>query len=1563
MKTLKRLVSSLLVFSMIASMFLTVTATTNASELSTQSTQTTGGAVDNIYVDGKLDMDIKTVSTVLSSSQSYSNVLGYNALLNGVYFPSIIELQYQSNQKNNGKLIAATSIGETGRPDSVDPSLGAVLESTDGGATWEIIFRPVETIKPWFWAGQMAQIYELPARLGNMPAGTIIYSVNTVNYGDINEGGTNVGYSHISMFISYDAGKTWTQSPNIIAEGCGLELGVWEPVMFYDNGYLYCFYSDDRGDGVATPDQKLVYQRSKDGVVWEDPVDVYCSTTLADRPGMPVITKMGNGEYFLVYENGKVGSDCYIYYKKTSDITNWNPSDPGKLLTAKVGGKDYKMASSPCCVWSPAGGANGTLFATGRREFGGDGTIRMFVSFDYGSTWETIENPLPYDWYSSAVAENSNDSIGYRPIMVLGADPSTIHYVNITETDYLSGSKMQYAKLKIYDDDNPNEGKNIEDYQKKIVFKVANGRWNDGTTADKIVYVTLSHDGRWNTGGTATLSAPAVGSKPNASFKAGSWDVTPPTTVSGLESVTYTYTYKFETAKTSSVGSETINIGSVRTVLTGNNLHFPSMVELKHQSDPQNNGKLIAAMSANGLSGTMGCVVQSTDGGKTWSVLSYPVETIRPEFWGGNMAHIYELPDQVGNMPAGTLIYSSNTVNYEMYSHIGVWVSNDCGQTWTEISIVRSGGGTGLGVWEPVMFYDNGYLYCFYSDDSGDGVNTPDQKIVYQRSKDCINWEAPVDVCSLGDPVDRPGMPIITKMGNGEYFLVYEYCEGGGARIHYKTTKDITSWNPSDEGTRITVKSGSKTYEIATAPSCLWSPAGGSSGTLFVTGRYMFGGVPYNCIFVSLDYGKTWNIMENPLSFSGYDSFKYTDMGGYRPIMVLGTDPSVIHYINATTASTVKYVTMRINDSDNPNQGKNPLDYQKKIIFRVANGKWNDGTTDDKILYVTLEKDGVWDASGSATITIPEVGNIPYTNFKTGRWSITPSTTVSGTQDAIYTYVYVNDPYENCKNAFGIVLTPAFVNGVCWELSGGNLKMPAGYENNFLLFSNPLANNRIEATISVNDLTYTDPNHRNGIVFALTDHDNDLTFGYADTDVSYYWAFINDWGYVEVAEMGKYQNWHWLTTEGKDLAALGIDVTKGVTLAAEWDAQGNIKIYANGILVHNITDSTPLTGKYYGLLVNDWDNTQTPNTHNAPVKSFVSDIAVYENCTDIKGNLLTPVLVNGICWELIDGNLKMPFGHENSFLLFSDPLAKNIVEATIVVRDNLNGDNNHRNGIVFALTDHDGNSTITNYWDADFSYYWAFINDYGCVEIMEMGKYQNWTPLTTTPADLSALGIDITKGVTLAAEWDTNGRIKVYANGILVQDVTDSTPLTGNYYGLLVNKYGNYDPSYGAYDAPVTSFIAGGKTNFSADSNSYYNCTDAFGNVLNPAIVNDIHWELKGSELKMPAGPESSFLLFNTPLNSNRIEATIFVNDLAATDGSDRNGIVFALTDHDGDLSFNYDGSDVSYYWAFINDWGCVEVIEMGKYQNWHWLTTEGKYLAALGIQRPKVLQRILRKN
>lgn len=73
-----------------------------------------------------------------------------------------------------------------------------------------------------------------------------------------------------------------------------------------------------------------------------------------------------------------------------------------------------------------------------------------------------------------------------------------------------------------------------------VVFKVVNGSWDDGNTSDKSV--TLSG----MEGDTLKLSSgqiPAVGTKPNEGYKAGSWDVTPSADTAISGNVTYTYIY------------------------------------------------------------------------------------------------------------------------------------------------------------------------------------------------------------------------------------------------------------------------------------------------------------------------------------------------------------------------------------------------------------------------------------------------------------------------------------------------------------------------------------------------------------------------------------------------------------------------------------------------------------------------------------------------------------------------------------------------------------------------------------------------------------------------------------------------------------------------------------------------------------------------------------------------------------------------------------------------------------------------------------------------------------
>ena len=102
--------------------------------------------------------------------------------------------------------------------------------------------------------------------------------------------------------------------------------------------------------------------------------------------------------------------------------------------------------------------------------------------------------------------------------------------------------------LKLYYDidtvGNGEEGDGTPDkYQKKVIFKVINGTWADGTTADKFVYLDLMKDGEYAVDGTAALTAP-TGMLANEGFGNGSWDMTPPATVNGAEDETYTYSFE-----------------------------------------------------------------------------------------------------------------------------------------------------------------------------------------------------------------------------------------------------------------------------------------------------------------------------------------------------------------------------------------------------------------------------------------------------------------------------------------------------------------------------------------------------------------------------------------------------------------------------------------------------------------------------------------------------------------------------------------------------------------------------------------------------------------------------------------------------------------------------------------------------------------------------------------------------------------------------------------------------------------------------------------------------------
>ncbi len=96
-----------------------------------------------------------------------------------------------------------------------------------------------------------------------------------------------------------------------------------------------------------------------------------------------------------------------------------------------------------------------------------------------------------------------------------------------------------------------------------------------------------------------------------------------------------------------------------------------------------------------------------------------------------------------------------------------------------------------------------------------------------------------------------------------------------------------------------------------------------------------------------------------------------------------------------------------------------PDKYQKKVIFKVVNGTWADGTTADIIEYVDLKTEYEWDINGSAVLTAPE-GMLANEGYENGAWSVIPPATVSGTDTEVYTYIFAEitepDTPENPDN-------------------------------------------------------------------------------------------------------------------------------------------------------------------------------------------------------------------------------------------------------------------------------------------------------------------------------------------------------------------------------------------------------------------------------------------------------------------------------------------------------------------------------------------------------------------
>ena len=245
------------------------------------------------------------------------------------------------------------------------------------------------------------------------------------------------------------------------------------------------------------------------------------------------------------------------------------------------------------------------------------------------------------------------------------------------------------------------------------------------------------------------------------------------------------------------------------------------------------NGTLIATFEA--WPNDFG-IYQSTDDGLTWTQIATTTETQFPGWQFKVEPDLLEVPSQMGNLPAGTVLLAGNSVNGNGFTdhQLEIYYSLDHGVSWQYRGVVDNNGTTGLGLWEPRLGVTSaGQLVCYYSDERF--APTYSQLIGERVSPDGgLTWGTEQYVCAIPDGVQRPGMAVTAKLPNGQYVMSFEAQPANSGQVHIKFSNDGTNWGigPADYG--IAVQTASRAYLGAT-PYIMWSPAGGTNGTLVVS--------------------------------------------------------------------------------------------------------------------------------------------------------------------------------------------------------------------------------------------------------------------------------------------------------------------------------------------------------------------------------------------------------------------------------------------------------------------------------------------------------------------------------------------------------------------------------------------------------------------------------------------------------------------------------------------------------------------------------------------------------
>jgi hypothetical protein len=256
---------------------------------------------------------------------------------------------------------------------------------------------------------------------------------------------------------------------------------------------------------------------------------------------------------------------------------------------------------------------------------------------------------------------------------------------------------------------------------------------------------------------------------------------------------------------------------------------YPRAIRLEHSGTV--NGRILASVvTFTGDSG-LGAIYESTDNGTGFTQVGTIAD---PQASGGKglcCATLFELPQAIGALPAGTLLWAASVGASARPMSLRIWKSGDVGRTWSYLSSCATAPNDS-GLWEPEFSVaGDGHLVCHYSDETDPAHS---QKLMEVRSTDGVTWTDPTPTVSSPTVGHRPGMPVVRRLPSGTYVMSYEVCGLGGQYDCAAYTRQSTDgWNwgsPADLGVRAETADGKY---FTHAPTIALAP----NGSLLLVGQ------------------------------------------------------------------------------------------------------------------------------------------------------------------------------------------------------------------------------------------------------------------------------------------------------------------------------------------------------------------------------------------------------------------------------------------------------------------------------------------------------------------------------------------------------------------------------------------------------------------------------------------------------------------------------------------------------------------------------------------------------